>query len=71
LQAVAREAQQVDDLQEVGGHHGDAEVEEAITEADGTFKSVQSLGADAVRSEGGARAGGGGARPGGGGAAVV
>ena len=41
---VAGETQQVDDLEQVRRYHGDAQVEEAVAEADGALEPVQGLG---------------------------
>lgn len=48
LETVAGETEQVDDLEQVWRHHGDAQVEEAVAEADGALEPVQGLGRDAV-----------------------
>lgn len=40
LETVAGETQQVDDLEQVWRHHGDAEVEEAVAKANGALKPV-------------------------------
>lgn len=48
LQPVTREAQQVDDLQQVWRDHGDAQVEEAVAEADRALEPVQGLGRHAA-----------------------
>lgn len=45
LVPVAGETQQVDDLQQVGGHHGDAQVEKAVAEADRALQPAQGLSA--------------------------
>ena len=50
--SISWEAQQIDDLEQVRGHHRDAQVEEAIAEADGTFESVQGLQRDFVLHRG-------------------
>lgn len=62
LVPVTGETQQVDDLQQVGGHHGDAQVEEAVAEADRALQAAQGLGAHPTRllSLGTRRGGGGG-----------
>lgn len=44
LRPVTGKPQQVDDFQQVRGHHGDAEVEEAVAEADGALEAAQGLG---------------------------
>lgn len=44
----AGESQQVNDLQQVRRHHRDAEVEQAVAEANRTLKSTQRLGGHAV-----------------------
>lgn len=45
---VTGETQQVDNLQQVWWYHGDAQVEEAVAEADGALEPVQGLGRHAV-----------------------
>lgn len=52
LHPVAGEAQQVDDLQQVRRHHGDAQVEEAVAEADRALEPVQGLGRHAALHRG-------------------
>ena len=49
LVSVAGEAQQVDDLQQMGRHHGDAQVEEAVAKADRALQTAQDLGAHPTR----------------------
>ena len=55
LVPVAGEAQQVDDLEQVRGHHGDAQVEQAVAETDRALQPVHSLGADPVQAPRGRR----------------
>lgn len=48
LETVTRESQQVDNLEQVRRDHGDAQVEQAIAEADGALEPVQGLDRHAV-----------------------
>ena len=41
--SVAGEAQQVDDLEEMGWHHGNAEMEQAVAKADRAFQAVEGI----------------------------